>query len=63
MDQAHVRKLLLADYASYVSILDQKGVAFEPAYTDEELANLPIPDLKILVGHVRDLSRTPTGGR
>lgn len=63
MDQEHVRKLLLQEYSSYLSVLDSKGVPFEAPYSDEEMAKLPIPDLKGLVGRLRDLSRTPTGGR
>ena len=61
MDQAHVRKLLLSEYSSFVSILDSKGLPFEAPYTDAELAKLPISDLKSLVGRLRDLSRTQTG--
>lgn len=61
MDQEHVRKLLLGEYKAYLQILDQKGVAFEQLYADEELAKLPIPDLKGLVSKLRDLARAPSG--
>jgi len=63
MDQMHTRKLLLGEYSAFLQILDQRGVAFEPPFTDAELAKLPIPDLKVLVQQVRDLSRTPSGNR
>lgn len=59
MDQEHVRKLLLGEYNAYLQALDQRGVAFESPYTDEELVKLSIPDLKSLVSKLRDLSRTP----
>jgi hypothetical protein len=63
MDSEKLRKLQIEDYKAFLLILDSKGVAFTPPYTDEELEKLPLSDVKRLASTVRDLARTPTGGQ
>jgi hypothetical protein len=63
MDQLHAKKLLLSDYDALLQLLTERGINYEPTYSVSELAKLSIPDLKTLVQHLRDLSRTPPSAR
>jgi hypothetical protein len=61
MDEVKARALLTEDHRAIVSILDERGVVYTCPYSDEEIAKLPLSDLKKLVAVERDISRTPTG--
>lgn len=60
MDSTAQRKLLLEEYRGFLEILDKKGIAFDPPFSDQDLVTIPLADLKRTVNIVRDLSRTPT---
>lgn len=50
---------LIQQYRSYASILQDRGLEFEPL-SDEDLATISYRELNAIVREVRDLARTPS---
>lgn len=59
MDSSLQRKELIAEYRSYLAIINQKGLVFDVA-SEDEIDSMELSDLSLLVRKARDLARTPT---
>jgi hypothetical protein len=60
MDIEKTRFLLIEEFKAFLALIEQKGLPFTAPWSDDEIKEMELSDLKRLVSIARDLARTPS---